>query len=45
VISTIGGDSIRLLPHVDIEVIRSNPKVFLGYSDTTVCHLLCFRPG
>ena len=46
VISTIGGDeSIRLLPHVDIDVIRSNPKVFLGYSDTTVSHLLCVRAG
>lgn len=46
VISTIGGDeSIRLLPHVDIDVIRSNPKVFLGYSDTTVFHLLCVRAG
>jgi muramoyltetrapeptide carboxypeptidase LdcA involved in peptidoglycan recycling len=46
VISTIGGDdSIRLLPHVDISAIRSNPKVFLGHSDTTVSHLLCFRAG
>ena len=46
IISTIGGnDSIRLLPHVDTGVIRSNPKVFLGYSDTTVTHFLCFRAG
>jgi muramoyltetrapeptide carboxypeptidase LdcA involved in peptidoglycan recycling len=46
VISTIGGDdSIRLLPYLDIDVIRANPKVFLGYSDTTVSHLACFRAG
>jgi muramoyltetrapeptide carboxypeptidase LdcA involved in peptidoglycan recycling len=46
VISTIGGDdSIRLLPCIDIDVIRSNPKVFLGYSDTTVSHLACFSAG
>src|SRR4051812_15502007 len=37
IISTIGGDdSVRLLPHIDLEVIRRNPKVVMGYSDTTV---------
>ncbi len=46
IISTIGGDdSVRLLPFVDPEVIRNNPKVLLGYSDTTVTHLLAFRAG
>ena len=36
IISTIGGtDSIRLLPHIDLSVIRNNPKVFMGYSDRT----------
>ena len=46
VFSTIGGDdSIRLLPHLDLEVFRSNPKVFLGYSDTTVAHLALFKAG
>ena len=46
IISTIGGhESIRLLPHIRDEVIASNPKVFLGYSDTTVSHLVCFRAG
>ena len=34
IVSIIGGDeSIRLLPFVDLDVIRSNPKVFLGYSE------------
>jgi muramoyltetrapeptide carboxypeptidase LdcA involved in peptidoglycan recycling len=46
IISTIGGeDSIRLLPHLDLDTIRSNPKIFMGYSDTTVSHLACFKAG
>jgi muramoyltetrapeptide carboxypeptidase LdcA involved in peptidoglycan recycling len=46
IISTIGGDdSIRLLPHIDLEVIRAHPKVFMGYSDTTVTHMACFTAG
>jgi muramoyltetrapeptide carboxypeptidase LdcA involved in peptidoglycan recycling len=46
IISTIGGDdSIRLLPYLDLDIIRSNPKIFLGYSDTTVTHLACFKAG
>ena len=46
IISTIGGDdSIRLLPLLDYDLIRKNPKVFLGYSDSTVTHLACFKAG
>ena len=46
VISTIGGDdSIRLLPYVDLNVIRSNPKIFMGFSDTTITHMLCYKAG
>jgi muramoyltetrapeptide carboxypeptidase LdcA involved in peptidoglycan recycling len=46
IISTVGGDdSLRLLRHLDLEVIRTHPKVFLGYSDTTVSHLACFKAG
>ena len=46
IICTIGGDdSIRLLPYLDLNVIRSNPKIFMGYSDTTITHLACFRAG
>src|SRR5215510_7798918 len=41
VFSTIGGDdSIRLLPFVDLKVIQDNPKIFMGYSDTTISHLM-----
>lgn len=28
-----GDDSYRVLPFIDADVIRSNPKVFMGYSD------------
>ncbi|NUN47865.1 MAG: LD-carboxypeptidase [Candidatus Brocadiae bacterium] len=46
VISTIGGDdSIRLLPYIDPAVIRANPKVFMGFSDTTVTHFACMAAG
>jgi muramoyltetrapeptide carboxypeptidase LdcA involved in peptidoglycan recycling len=46
IISTIGGDdSIRLLPYLDLGVIQANPKIFLGYSDTTVTHLACYTAG
>jgi muramoyltetrapeptide carboxypeptidase LdcA involved in peptidoglycan recycling len=46
IISTIGGeDSIRTLPHTDLEVIRQNPKVFLGFSDTTITHLAYWKAG
>jgi len=46
IISTIGGDdSVRLLPYLDLDVIRRHPKIFMGYSDTTVTHLACFKAG
>ncbi|OSP55288.1 LD-carboxypeptidase [Pseudoruegeria sp. SK021] len=46
IVASIGGDdAIRLLPHLDLDVIRSNPKVFIGYSDVTVLHFACLRAG
>lgn len=42
----IGGeDTIRLLPYIDYDVIRNNPKVFMGYSDTTVNHFMMYKAG
>ena len=29
----------RVVPHIDYDVIRANPKFFSGYSDTTAMHL------
>jgi muramoyltetrapeptide carboxypeptidase len=34
-----GWGSSRLLPHLDYEAIRRNPKILLGYSDITALHL------
>lgn len=46
IFSSIGGDdSIRLLPYVDFKVIAQNPKIFLGFSDTTVNHFMCLKAG
>jgi muramoyltetrapeptide carboxypeptidase LdcA involved in peptidoglycan recycling len=46
IVSTIGGDdSIRMLPFLDLSVIRENPKVFVGYSDTTVTHFAFLKAG
>lgn len=46
IIANIGGsDSIRLLPYIDFEIIRNNPKIFMGYSDTTIPHLYCLKAG
>ena len=42
----IGGeDSIRILPYIDYDVIRDNPKVFIGYSDSTISHLIMNKAG
>lgn len=46
IISTIGGDdSIRLLPLLDLEIIRSNPKIMMGFSDTTITLMACLKAG
>jgi len=46
IFSTIGGDdSIRMLPFIDLDIIRNNPKIFMGYSDTTISHLVCYKAG
>jgi len=46
IISTIGGDdSIRILPYLEVNTIRSNPKIFMGYSDTTTLLSYCNQLG
>lgn len=46
IFSCIGGnESIRMLPYIDFELIRNNPKVFIGYSDSTITHLICLKAG
>jgi len=46
IFNAIGGDdTIRLLPHIDFDVIRSNPKIFTGFSDTTANHFMLHHAG
>lgn len=46
IFSCIGGEeSIRMLPYIDFNIIRENPKVLIGYSDTTVAHFMCLKSG
>ena len=46
IICAIGGDdTIRLLPYIDYNIIKDNPKIFMGYSDTTINHLMMNRAG
>lgn len=40
-----GDDSIRLIPYMDYEIIKNNPKIFMGYSDTTVSHFIMYKAG
>lgn len=46
IFSCIGGyESVRMLPFIDYNVIKNNPKVFIGYSDTTATHFICLKAG
>ncbi len=40
-----GDDTIRLLPHIDFSIIRDNPKIFMGYSDSTINHFMMYKAG
>lgn len=41
IFATIGGDdSVRILPFIDPKVITGNPKILMGYSDTTTLNTL-----
>jgi muramoyltetrapeptide carboxypeptidase LdcA involved in peptidoglycan recycling len=46
IFSCIGGDeSIRILPFIDFDIIKNNPKIFIGYSDSTITHMICLKAG
>jgi len=46
IICAIGGDdTIRLLPYIDYNIIKENPKIFMGFSDTTANHLMMYKAG
>lgn len=45
-ICAIGGDdSVRLVPRLDLDLVRANPKVLMGYSDPTILHLVWRAAG
>ena len=46
VVASIGGeDQLKVLAHLDPEVLSRNPKPFFGYSDNTNLHLFLWRLG
>lgn len=46
VFCAIGGDdAIRLLPFIDFDIIRNNPKIFTGFSDSTTNHFMMHKAG
>lgn len=46
VFNVIGGnDSVRMLPYIDFDVLRRNPKIFTGYSDGTTTDYICMKAG
>ncbi|MDO5535080.1 MAG: LD-carboxypeptidase [Propionibacteriaceae bacterium] len=46
IIATIGGDDqITVIPHLDAEAARRDPKPFLGYSDNTNLHQWLWNQG
>jgi muramoyltetrapeptide carboxypeptidase LdcA involved in peptidoglycan recycling len=46
IIASIGGDdSVRILPYLDKELIRRNPKILMGFSDTTTLLVFCHQLG
>ena len=46
IIASIGGeDELKVLAHLDPDVLRARPKPFFGYSDNTNLHLLLWSLG
>ena len=46
IICAIGGDdTIRLLNYIDYNIIKDNPKIFMGFSDTTANHFMMYKAG
>jgi muramoyltetrapeptide carboxypeptidase LdcA involved in peptidoglycan recycling len=46
IIANIGGnDSEKVLPYLNVDIIKNNPKIFIGYSDVMNLHLFCYKAG
>lgn len=40
-----GDDSYRVLPYIDLDIIKNNPKIFMGYSDITTWMAVFAKAG
>ena len=46
IICAIGGEeTYRLLPYIDFDIIKNNPKIFMGFSDSTTNHFMLYKAG
>lgn len=46
IVSALGGyHALAMVPYLDLELIAAHPKVFTGYSDTTIGHLAFGKAG
>ena len=46
VMASIGGDDqLTVLPHLDPDLLRANPKPFFGFSDNTNLHIYLWKLG
>src|SRR3990167_169589 len=46
IFTSIGGDeAIRILPYINYEIIQKNPKIVMGFSDSTVLLFICLKAG
>ncbi|GAA4210951.1 S66 family peptidase [Actinocatenispora rupis] len=46
IVTSIGGaDQIKVLPHLDADLLRANPKPFFGLSDNTNLHVFLWNLG
>lgn len=46
IFTSIGGDdSVRILPFLDKKIIAENPKILMGYSDTSTLHVFANLQG
>jgi muramoyltetrapeptide carboxypeptidase LdcA involved in peptidoglycan recycling len=46
IISMIGGyESVRILPYLNPDLICKHPKIFVGFSDTTIQHMAFLNAG
>lgn len=38
-------DSLRILNHINMDMIKENPKILLVFSDSIITHCVCLKAG